>query len=184
MIKFLIPLLLLTMVSCGQMSSQNPGVTNQITNPDWKTFEQSNYSIQYPPTWELNQSGQMGTSFILFSPLKSGQDEFRENVNLLIQDLAGKNIDLNKYTEISEEQIKTMLTNSRLIEEKKLKRGTEEFQKIIYTADQGLFHLKFEQFYFLLSEKIYVLTFTSEESEFAGFNEVAEKILASFKFEK
>ncbi|MBK7681894.1 MAG: hypothetical protein IPJ26_05200 [Bacteroidetes bacterium] len=39
----------------------------------------------------------MGTSFIIFSPLENDEDKFKENVNLLMQDLTGQNIDLDKY---------------------------------------------------------------------------------------
>ena len=63
----------------------------------WKSLTENSYSINYPGNWELNKSGQMGTSFILFSPLSSEQDQFKENVNLLIQDLTGYNLDLDKY---------------------------------------------------------------------------------------
>ena len=116
MTKLLTFILLISVVACGQTTNkQDSGNKNPQTISDWKTVDQLNYSIQYPPTWELNQSGQMGASFFLFSPLESDKDKFKENVNLLIQDLSGQNIDLNKYTEISEGQINTMVTNSTLI---------------------------------------------------------------------
>ncbi len=162
----------------GKKSSDT---SNSQTKDDWKTLTESNYTIQYPATWELNQSKQMGTSFILFSPLESEQDKFKENVNLLIQDLTGNNIDLNKYTEISESQIKTIVTNSILIESKRVKTESGEYHKIIYSADQGIFHLKFEQYYWVTNDKAFVLTFTSEQSKFDGFKVTGEIILNSFK---
>ena len=73
---------------------------------EWKSLNEKNYSIQYPVNWELNKSGQMNTSFILFSELTSEKDQFKENVNLIIQDLTGYNIDFEQYVQISENQIK------------------------------------------------------------------------------
>ena len=73
--KLLISILLFPIVVCGQ------------TINDWKIFDHLNYSISYPSTWELNHDGQMGTSFIISSPLESDNDNFKENVNLVIQDL-------------------------------------------------------------------------------------------------
>ncbi|HWY11050.1 MAG TPA: PsbP-related protein [Bacteroidia bacterium] len=172
MTKLFTFLLFLPIVVCGQTA-----------NNDWKTLDKPNYSIQYPATWELNQSGQMGTSFILFSVLESAQDKFRENITLLIQDLTGKNIDLNKFTEISESQIKTLATNAHLIESKRIKKDTE-YHKIIYTADQGIFHLEFEQYYWVINDKAYILTFTSEHTKFENFKVTGEKILNSFKLKK
>jgi hypothetical protein len=176
---------LVSIVACGQTTTkQESGNNYPQTNSDWKTLDQSNYTIQYPSTWELNQSGQMGTSFVLFSPLESDKDKFKENVNLLIQDLTGQNIDLDKYTEISEGQIKTMITNSALMESKRIKNGKDEYHKIIYSGDQGIFHLQFEQYYWVINDKAFVLTFTSEKDKFADFREIGEKILNSFIHKK
>lgn len=183
--KKLLIMLLLPVCLYGQaISKKVPDSKNLHTNDDWKTLNQSNYSIQYPPTWELNQSGPKGVSFIIFSPLESGQDKFRENVNLLIQDMTGKNIDLNKYTEISEGQIKEMATNPNLIESIRIKTESGEYHKLIYSADYGVLHLEFEQYYWVINDKAYALTFTSEQNQFGNFRERGEKILNSFKLKK
>jgi hypothetical protein len=73
-----------------------------------------------------------------------------------------------------------LLTNSDLIESKRIKKSNAEFHKLIYTGDQGVFHLKFEQYYWVIDSKAYVLTFTSEEEKFATYSETGEKILNSF----
>ncbi len=180
MTNILTTLLLFTLFGCSQAQESN-GKANGI-NPNWKTFDRANYSIQYPVDWELNQSGQMGTSLILFSPLETRQDKFKDNVNLLIQDLSGHNLNLNKYVEISEGQIKSMITNSTLIESKRIKTGLEEYHRMIYTGDQGMFHLKFEQYFWVKDEKAFVLTLTCEQDKFSDYKEVGEAILNSFTF--
>lgn len=181
MTKLIVLLLFPSLVAFGQTTAnQESGKNSQQEIIEWKTLDQSKFSIQYPSTWELNQSGQMGTSFIIFSPLENDEDKFKENVNLLMQDLTGQNIDLDKYVEISEGQIKTMLTNSTLIESKRVKKESEEFHKIIYSGDQGIFHLKFEQYYWVIDDKALVLTFTCETDQFFKFVNTGEKILNSF----
>ena len=176
MIKILISLLLLTFTVSGQTEE------SKAINPKWKLFEGANYTLQYPPEWELNTNGTMGTTLILFSPVESSHDQFKENVNLLIQDLTGHNIDLDKYSEISEEQISKMITNSKVIESKRMKNGSEEYHHIIYTGDQGIFHLKFEQFYWVKNKKAFVLTLTCEQTTFDDYKEIGETILNSFTF--
>lgn len=151
---------------------------------EWKTLTASNYSIQYPPTWELNESGYMGTSFIILSPLELDQDSFMENINLIIQDLDDKSIDLNKYVEISEDQIKIVITNSKMIESKRIKSESDEFHKVIYSGDQGELQLNYEQYYWVLNNKAFVLTFTTEQSKYDSFKEVGERILNSFRVNK
>ncbi|MFY7787543.1 MAG: PsbP-related protein [Thermoflexibacteraceae bacterium] len=178
----LIVLMLLTMAACGQNTTQHESnIENlQLTEKDWKILKNADYSIQYPPDWELNQSGQMGTSFAIFSPLENDKDQFKENVNLLIQDLTAYKLNLNKYVEISEEQVEKMITNSALIESKRVKTEKGEYHKMIYTGEQGVFHLKFEQYFWIIDNKAFVLTFTSERDKFESFVAVGEKILNSF----
>jgi hypothetical protein len=182
MILTLTTLLFFTLTSCGQTQKSNDKALEE--NPNWKTLDGKNYSIKYPADWELNQSGEMGTSFIFFSPLDANQDKFRDNVNLIIQDLSGYNLDLNKYVEISEAQVKTMITNSILIESTRINTGSDEFHRMIYTGDQGMFHLKFEQFFWVKNDKAYVLTLTCEQDNFSDFKEVGEAILNSFSFKQ
>lgn len=150
----------------------------------WETLTESNYSIKYPENWELNKSGQMGTNFILFSPLTSDQDQFKENVNLLIQDLTGHNLDLNKYVEISEGQVKTMITDGNIIESERVSNSNINYHKLIYTGKQGIYELKFEQYFWVIENKAYVLTLTTEVEQFNNFQKIGERILNSFEIRK
>ena len=148
---------------------------------DWKTLNEKEYSIQYPSNWELNQTGQMGTSSILFSPLSSEKDQFKENVNLLIQDLTGYNLDLDKYVEISEGQINTLMTDGVILESKRILSDSINYHKVIYTGKPGAFSLKFEQYYLVVNNKAFVLTLTCEENQFDDYKLNGEKILNSFQ---
>ncbi len=142
--------------------------------PEWKTLENSEFLIKYPGQWELNQSGISGTNFILFAPNQS--PTFRDNLNLIIQDLKGQNIDLNKFTEISVGQIKQYITNSKILQSE-----TTTKHKIIYTGSQGQLNLKWEQYYWVKNEKAYVLTFTADQNSFGKQIEIVNSIMDSFK---
>ncbi|WP_353150171.1 hypothetical protein [Flavobacterium sp.] len=159
----------------------NLNAFGQIKESSWKTIDESSYSIQYPENWELNVSETMGTSFILLSQQTSAEDKFRANINLSIQNLEGYYLNLDAYVAISEEQITKMITNGTIIESNRIIiENKTEFQKIIFTGKQGLFQLKFLQYYFIKDEKAYVLTFTSEASQYEKYNITAEQILESF----
>ena len=180
--KFFIKIqILLLLTACGGSTvKQSPVLQVQKKIEGWKSLDEKNYSIQYPPEWELNQSGQMGLDFILFSPLENAKDQFRENVNLVTEDVAGKNIDLNKYTKLCEEQIKTMITNSVLLDSKRIKVGDINYHRTIFTGVQGIYNLKFVQYYMVENEKAYVVTFTCTQATYSAFKEVGENILNSF----
>lgn len=154
----------------------------QIKETSWKTINDNTYSIQYPDNWELNTEKSMGTSFILFTEQTSSEDKFRENINLIIQNLEGYNLNLDDYVAISEEQISKMVTNGIIFESKRLNTNNTEFQKVIFTGKQGLFQLKFVQYYFVKDEKAYVLTFTCEEIQYEKYSLISDQILESFLF--
>ena len=156
----------------------------QIKETNWKTINESTYSIQYPDNWELNTEKSMGTSFIIFSEQTSSEDKFRENINLIIQNLEGYNLNLDDYVAISEEQISKMVTNGKIIDSKRSNKNNTEFQKVIFTGKQGLFQLKFVQYYFVKDEKAYVLTFTCEEIQYEKYIFITDQILDSFLLNK
>ena len=177
-------ILILTLVINTFALGQSP--TDKSKNPEketieWKSLSDDKYEIKYPSTWDVDKSGQMGTSFFLFSPLTDKSDNFKENVNLLIQDLAGHNMTLDQFIELSEGQIKTMLTEGELLLSERKKDKKPEYQKLIFIGKQGIFDLKFEQFYWLINDKAYVLTLTCKKDEFDKYQEIGEKILNSLE---
>ena len=174
----IIVLLIITLhfAGCGQ------DVEDQ-TIPDWKSLAEDNYSLRYPEAWTLDQSQQMGTKFILFSPLSSAEDQFKENVNLILQDLEAYDLNLDQYVELSEDQVKTLIAEGNILFSERVKQGDLEFHKLIYTGKQGDFDLKFEQYFWLEDKKAYVLTFTAEKEQFEAYRATAEKILNSFQIE-
>jgi hypothetical protein len=170
---------LLCVHSCGQNLAKNDQIKTQI---DWKVLIENGYSIQYPNDWNLDKSGQMGMSFIILSQLSSPEDQFRENVNLLIQNLTGMNLDLDKFTAISEDQIKRMVTNGKLIESSRQNSNGVNFQKVLYSGDQGIYRLQIQQYYWIKNDKAYVLSLTCEIDQFSKYIVDGERILNSFKF--
>ena len=157
--------------------------TKKPTTQGWESLTESNYSIRYPAGWTLDQSQQMGTRFIVLGPLASPEDQFRENVNLIIQDLSAYDLDLDQYVTLSEEQIETTITNASIQVSERMKRDGSAFQRMIYTGQQGIFDLKFEQYYWVEDDKAYVLTFTAEADQFDALQPIGEEILDSFRIE-
>jgi hypothetical protein len=180
--KTILPLLLLlSCLTCGQTNSQQIADKPAAVS-NWKQLDEPNYSIQYPVDWDLDRSGKMGPVFAILAPLESKEDKFRENVNLVVEDLNGQNISLDRYAELSKGQLKSSMTNFNLIESKKSNSGSREYFKVIFTWNYEAFRLKVEQYYWIVDGKAYVLTFTSEQDKFATFSETGEKILNTFTF--
>lgn len=149
----------------------------------WTTITQPDFSIQYPSDWALDNSGKMCTQYFFFSPKESDTDLFRDNVNLMVQDLTGYSMDLKAFAALSEDQIKTLMINGQILESGPLKSGNITCHRILFTGDQGTYHLKFEQYYFVRENLAYVLTLTCEIEKFEKFKSTGERILNSFSLQ-
>ena len=143
---------------------------------EWKVLESAEYRIQYPDDWSLDQGGLSGTKFILFSPDTEGRG-FRNNVNLIIQDLAGMNISLKKYVEISESQVKQFITSAEIL----VSTTKDDRHEIVYKGTQGEYFLKWKQYYWVKNEKAFVLTLTTTENSFDAAAGTANQIMNSFE---
>lgn len=146
-----------------------------------KTLKGNDFQINYPDQWEVNQSGLMGSIFFIFSPLDDSTDKFRENINLVKQDLSGIKMSLDDFVILSEKQLKTIITDVKIIQSKRITKNNNEHHLIILEGKQGFFHLKTMQYYWIKNNKAYILTFTAEIDKFDSYFSKAKKIMASFK---
>lgn len=146
-----------------------------------KTFSRDRYEIQYPKNWRLDTSKSYGTEFLLLSSLENQIDSFRENINLVIQDLSKKNIDLKEYKDISEKQINDLGENSMIIESLIIKKGSTEYLRMNYLMSQAKLRFEVISLCYIVNNKAYLITFITEVRKSKEYKEVAEKILSSFK---
>lgn len=143
-------------------------------------YKSANYSISYPDNWTIDNSKQMGTELIIFSPLEDESDKFRENINVIIQDLKGQPVGLLEFAKISEGQIRDMATDGKILASKQIETGGKEHYRMLYEMTQGNFRLTIEQYYFIQEGKAYVVTFTTESAKYDVFRQEGERVLDSF----
>jgi hypothetical protein len=176
------PLVLSLLAMCLSLNVQSQ-IADSLevkTETLWKSLDEIGYGIQYPDNWDVDTSGQMGMSFIIFSRQTSPQDSFRENVNLLIQDLTGLNINIDAFVKISEDQVTTMYKEGKIHESKRIKNQAKNFHKLVYSGSQGPFVLKTQQYYWVENDKAYILTLTCEAAQFDSYIQTGDKIMNSF----
>jgi hypothetical protein len=179
-VKCLISLFFLSTCAFANGQSSDAGDTSF----EFKIINRGSYSIRYPKNWTVDRTGLMGADLVILSQKDSDSDKFRENVNVMVQDLKGLNMDIEKYVDISTRQIKNLLTKANIIESTRIHQQGNEFHKLIFTGVQGIFSLKTEQYYFVVNEKAFVITFTTEESSYDSYRKTGEMILQSFEPKK
>lgn len=143
-------------------------------------FTNNAFKFQYPGAWTIDTSGQWGAVVIL-APLENASDRFSENVNVLIQNLEGRNIDLETYKQLTEQQITDLATDGKIIQSAIVKKDKGESFRITYSMTQGVFKLMITSVCYIHDEQAYLVTFTSEIDHVDQYKIIGEKILDSFR---
>jgi hypothetical protein len=171
-------LFLLFIILCGDSYSQTVPITKMLR------ISRSNYGLSYPENWSLDTSRRLGADLFLFSPQENEMDKFRENVNVLIQNLQGQNIDLKRYKQITDNQITNLATDSKVFESSILQGEKGEFFKMSYTMSQNQLMLQVTSICFIHKELAYLVTFTSEANKYGNYQRISDVILNSFSLTK
>lgn len=166
--------LLLIFSSCSDTNRQID------VSDNWEVFKSDNYSISYPSNWEVKGSTGF-VEFFITSPLDCENDKFSENINLMIQDLSAFEMSMDEFVEVSEKQVKSLLTNGEILVSKRNDDFDLEFHIMVYSGTQGQFELTTKQYLWLLAEKAYILTFSCETDQVKIYNSVSKQIMDSFK---
>jgi len=174
--KISISLLLLILIGSDSVFAQK---IDSLKSNAWKTVEKG-YKIQFPGNWTFDDSGKSGSTFFILSPKEDEKDEFRENVNLIIQDLGESGYDLKKFMELTEDQIKSLVPGSQILENTLLSGNKGNYQKLIWSGEMGGRKLKFEQFIYVHEKKAYILTLSVELLKWTQYGNIGESILKSY----
>jgi PsbP len=143
-------------------------------------FSTGEFQFQYAKTWSIDTSKKMGTVFFVFSPLENKADNFRENVNGIIQDLSGQNISLEKYKQITDKQLSEMGKACKVFESSIIKTNNKEYLKVTYSLQQGDFKLKISSICIIKNDNAYLVTFSSAFDKYEQYKKDGEGILNSF----
>jgi photosystem II reaction center protein PsbP len=173
--------LLLTVMS---LSFAHWGFCQPDKSSQSTTVVKENFRIEYPKSWTLDTSGLVGSKLFVLSALENDSDKFRENVSVIIQNLAGQNIDLDKYKDISETQIGNLGASGKIFESSKVEAAKGDYYKLRYALNQGNFKLVITSYCYIKNDEAYLITFTSESDKYNQYKEIGDKILDSFQFTK
>lgn len=147
---------------------------------EMKTYEKDAFSIQYPETWELQITEKQGSKFILYSEMEEN-DSFRENINLLAQNVKGMNMTMDKFAKMSEDQIKTMVQGGEVLKSERVENGKYHQHLMIWKGTIRNINMMFKQYFYLKDDRTYILTYTALPETFEKFLKEGQPVLESFK---
>jgi hypothetical protein len=140
------------------------------------------FSLKFPKDWE-NREGFMGTDVISLSPKENAGDQFRENVNVVVEPLPD-GMDLNGYFNANIPKLSGVVrdfqqngTGSAII-------NNTRAEWLIYTGSIGSITLKAKQYYLVNGNKGYVITCSATPSTYDAYNSIFDTVVNSFQFEQ
>jgi len=147
----------------------------------YKQFVNKDFSISYPESWQLDSSKRFVSAIMFYSPIEGPEDKFRENVNVMLQDLRGRNINLDEYKKITDDQISAMGEKAGMIRSvvEKTANGSQYSTEYQMTVNGVEVHVK--QVCVIKEEVAYLATFTAKPDTFDRYLPIGTAMLQSFK---
>jgi hypothetical protein len=177
---------LIAFASCGQMGNKtsqtdaSPAAAPSIPT-NWKTYLHDNYSIQYPPGWQLKENYQ-GSNFTLIAPGDSANSKILERISFVKQDVTGQNLTLDKIPDMVAKSSRIIgLKNFIPISRKNAKSNGNDFAQIVFGGQLNNVNTVFEEWCCLINNEAYILTFTTLKEQWNANQKDAEQILSTFQ---
>lgn len=140
-----------------------------------------NFTVDYPEAWQLNENFSPQIVMMAISPRESDNDDFSENINVVVDptDLTG--ITVEHYRDLSAEGIKSMLASVKVdsVGIDKVKSGMQA-GTIIYNYKAAGFNLKVLCYLFIIDNKGYVITCSAKASDFDKYSGFFLRVCKSF----
>lgn len=146
-------------------------------------YESRDYGIliSYPINWECKENF-MGTTVIFLSPQEDISDQFRENLNIMVQDLTVQPMNLEEYTELSLAQLDQLISKFKLTEPVfNSTLAGYPAKTIKYTGRQGKLKLKWYTIYTIFDNTAYILTCTGNQKSFESYLPYFNEMINSFQ---
>ena len=165
-------LFVLTVTGCGKKTDHELG---RYYN------KQKGFSIKLPSGWELKQE-YLKTTVAAFSPKDNAEDKFRENVNVLVEDLSSV-LSVREYYEMNLTKMHQHIKDFQEINSGQTTINNEPAMWLIYAHKMGPTEVKAKVYYLVKGQRAYSITGAAVPELFDKYKPIFEMSVMSFKFE-
>jgi len=142
------------------------------------------FSVQYPLNWAVNDKEE-GIAVMFISPQEGEMDVFRENVNIVVQDLAQVSqdpLDLDKYSRVAVNQMKIVFGDGMEIleSESQFFAGLPGY-RFVYLGHGGPFDVQYMHLWTIKDNKAYQFTYTASSTGFETKMGIVKRMAKSFR---
>jgi len=120
------------------------------------------FSLRYPASWSVIENKD-GAAAIFLSPLENDLDTFKESVNIVVQDLSAKPMNLKEYSETAILQMKLVFEkNLEILESEPASLSGHPAHKFVFIGYGPNVELQYMIVWTVVGEKAYQVTFAAE----------------------
>jgi hypothetical protein len=139
------------------------------------------FSITYPDNWEpLKQLPNTAVKSAALAPLDAPEDDFRENINIVVEQLP-RDFTSEQYYAEAVKAMARMLTDYKPVEHKTVQLGGVDAVRAIYEHRSGNYKLRVLVYMLTREKTAHVVTCTAETDAYAQYEKPFEDICATFK---
>lgn len=172
------------LVGCSSDKEAGENISDP-TGPQHYTNTQHGFKLAYSPEWEVkNEQDEIVAVMLMAKLLDDLDDKFNENVNIIVQNVEVKDLQLDQYTEKNIDDIKSTIDGVLITDKKDLKIGGHPAKMIVFTGNYGDAKLKWAQTYMVKGSYGYIFTFTDTPEDYDNHKKYYEEILNSFELTK
>lgn len=139
------------------------------------------FAFNVPSTWD-QQRNTMGASVIALSPKEGNKDTFRENVNVVVEDLTSP-MNAKEYFTASQSLIKKAFTEFKLEKTGQSKIGAHDFYWSIFSHRIGTIKARVLQYVTVAGNKAFVVTASAQPDTFHKYKGEFESIINTFRID-
>jgi hypothetical protein len=150
-------------------------------DPDRYYCKKDDFSLKLPKEWETKE-GFMGSSVISLSPLENSADQFRENVNVVVEKMPGE-MPLDEYFTGNIANMKKFFTEFQEDEKGNTSIDETDAKWLVYSGKMGTLSVKNKVYFIIHDKRGYTITCSATPDGFARYKKTFDAIAYSFEFE-
>lgn len=153
-------------------------LTGSCSQEKMLKYISKNFEIIYPESWSKQEKS---NAVFFLSPKKNDKDLFQENVNIILQDLSLQPMNLEQYTELTKKQVIDNFGKTAIISLKDITISNQKGKEFIYNMSYQGKELKLKQYWFVVNNTAYLISYTAEPKEFNSYETSISKMITGFK---
>jgi outer membrane biogenesis lipoprotein LolB len=163
-------------------SKDNSSKKNNSTSntSSWKSYSGDGYSVKLSSDWSKTK----GSSVVDIAFTYNGtglNGDFAENINVVVQDLKGYDLDLESYKDLSMDQYAELDYNVDDIYKKTIDGAKGYFCKV--SGEESGINCSILQYFTVIGDNAYVFTFAADEDDFDNLEDEVMEIYETIEFD-